>query len=132
MTPVNPAFVSPVLRGRYRCANARPPRMGNTGGMPITHTVVFRLAHAPGSPEETAFLDDAWRALTSIPGVEDFRISRQVSAMSDLVFQFAMVFADQAAYDAYDGHPTHVAFVAERWVPEVAAFQEYDFVALRA
>jgi len=100
--------------------------------MPITHTVVFRLVHASGSPAEAAFLDDAWQSLTSIPGVEDFRISRQVSAKSDLVFQFAMVFADQAAYDAYDAHPTHVGFVAERWVPEVAAFQEYDFVALRA
>ncbi|MFD4959192.1 Dabb family protein [Microbacterium sp. NPDC058389] len=99
--------------------------------MSIAHTVVFRLVHAPGSPEEDAFLDDAWQALTSIPGVEDFRISRQVSAKSDLVFQLAMVFADQAAYDAYDGHPVHRSFVAERWVPEVAAFQEYDFVALR-
>ncbi|WP_203580316.1 Dabb family protein [Microbacterium hibisci] len=96
--------------------------------MPIQHTVVFRLSHAPGSPEEAAFLTDARAALTSIPGVEDFRVNRQVSPKSDLAHQFSMVFADDAAYQAYNDHPTHVAFVAERWVPEVASFQEYDFV----
>jgi hypothetical protein len=39
-----------------------------------------------------------------------------------------MVFANFAAYQDYNEHSTHVAFVAERWVPEVAQFQEYDFV----
>lgn len=96
----------------------------------IQHTVNFRLAHPAGSAEEQRFLGDARAALTSIPGVEDFRISAQVSAKSDLAFQFSMEFADQAAYTAYDQHPTHVAFVSERWVPEVAAFQEYDYVAV--
>ncbi|WP_109211499.1 MULTISPECIES: Dabb family protein [Microbacterium] len=96
--------------------------------MSIQHTVVFRLAHAPGSSEEAAFLADARAALTSIPGVEDFRITRQVSPKSDLAHQFTMLFADDAAYQAYNDHPTHVSFVAERWVPEVAEFQEYDFV----
>ncbi|MFC8679888.1 Dabb family protein [Microbacterium ureisolvens] len=96
--------------------------------MSIQHTVVFRLAHAPGSSEEAEFLADARAALTSIPGVEDFRINRQVSPKSDLAHQFTMLFADDAAYQAYNDHPTHVSFVAERWVPEVAEFQEYDFV----
>jgi hypothetical protein len=96
--------------------------------MPIQHTVVFRLVHPSGSPEEAAFLADGRAALTSIPGVEDFRITRQVSPKSDLAHQFSMVFADDAAYQAYNDHPTHVAFVADRWAPEVAEFQEYDFV----
>ena len=61
--------------------------------------------------------------------MSDFAVNRQVSAKSDLNWQFSMVFADQAAYDAYNAHPDHVGFVAERWVPEVAAFQEYDFEA---
>lgn len=97
--------------------------------MPIQHTVVFRLAHDAGSREEQSFLADARTTLTSIPGVEDFRISRQVSPKSDLRFQFSMVFADEAAYRVYNEHPAHVAFVADRWVPEVAEFQEYDFTA---
>lgn len=95
----------------------------------IQHTVNFRLIHPKGSEQEAAFLADARAALPSIPGVENFRVSTQVSAKSDLDFQFAMDFADQAAFDAYDQHPTHVAFVAERWVTEVAAFQEYDYIA---
>lgn len=96
----------------------------------IQHTVNFRLVHPAGSAEEQHFLDDARTALTSIPGVEEFRISAQVSAKSDLAFQFSMAFADQAAYTAYDQHPTHVSFVADRWVPEVEAFQEYDYVVI--
>jgi len=96
--------------------------------MSIEHTVVFRLVHAPDSDAADIFLDDAKRILTAIPGVQDFTVRRQVSAKSDLTTQFSMRFADQAAYDAYNDHPDHVAFVSERWVPEVAAFQEYDFV----
>ncbi len=95
--------------------------------MSIQHTVVFRLAHEPASEEERRFLEDARSALTSIPGVQEFAIHRQVSAKSELTHRFSMVFADQAAYDAYDAHPTHTAFVRDRWVPEVAEFQEYDF-----
>ena len=96
--------------------------------MRIQHTVVFRLIHDAGSPEEREFLATGRAVLTSIPGVEGFTIRRQVSAKSDLAHQFSMVFADQATYDAYDAHPAHVAFVAERWAAEVAAFQEFDFV----
>lgn len=98
--------------------------------MSIRHTVVFRLVHAAGSAEEAAFLADGSRILTAIPGVEDFAVSAQVSEKSDMTHQFAMAFADDAAYAAYDAHPDHVAFVRERWIPEVAAFQEYDFRAL--
>lgn len=96
--------------------------------MSIQHTVVFRLAHPAGSAQEREFLATGHAVLTSIPGVEDFTIRRQVSAKSDLAHQFSMVFADQDAYDAYNVHPAHAAFVSERWVPEVAEFQEYDFV----
>lgn len=95
--------------------------------MPLQHTVVFRLVHPVGSAEEAAFLSDARRILSAIPGVTDFTVNRQVSGKSDLTLQFSMVFADRSAYAAYDAHPDHVAFVASRWTSEVAAFQEYDF-----
>lgn len=95
----------------------------------IRHTVTFSLVHDADSDAERDFLDTAARELASIPGVTDFTISRQVSAKSPLRFHFAMGFADQAAYDAYDIHPTHVGFVEGRWVPEVSDFQELDFVA---
>ncbi|KQR37029.1 Dabb family protein [Microbacterium sp. Leaf159] len=95
--------------------------------MTIQHTVVFRLVHEAGSAEEREFLATGRAVLTSIPGVEDFAIRRQVSPKSDLEHQFSMVFQDVGAYRAYNEHPAHSAFVSERWVPEVAAFQEYDF-----
>ncbi|MCT9821234.1 Dabb family protein [Microbacterium sp. W1N] len=98
--------------------------------MAIQHTVVFRLIHPDGSAEAEAFLRDGREALTAIPGVGDFEIRRQVSPKSTLTHQFSMTFADETAYQAYNEHPAHVGFVRTRWVPEVAEFQELDFVAL--
>ena len=96
----------------------------------IRHTVVFTLAHPHGSAEEAAFLRDARLALETIPGVEKFEQLRQVSKKNDYRFGFSMEFADQAAYDGYNGHPDHVAFVRDRWIPEVEAFLEIDYVPL--
>lgn len=95
----------------------------------IRHTVVFALKHAAGSAEETAFLEAAL-VLEAIPGVQKFERLRQVSPKADYAFGFSMEFADQVAYEAYNAHPDHVAFVRDRWVPEVARFQEIDYVAL--
>ena len=95
----------------------------------IRHTVAFRLRHSPGSAEETDFLTAAL-VLAAIPGVERFEQLRQTSPKNDFAFGFSMEFADQAAYDAYNVHPAHTAFVAERWVPEVEDFLEIDYVPL--
>jgi LAS superfamily LD-carboxypeptidase LdcB len=93
----------------------------------IRHTVVFTLKHPQGSAEEKKFLEDAL-ALARIPGVQTFERLRQVSAKNGYKFGFSMEFADQAAYTAYDVHPTHVAFVRDRWRGEVADFMEIDYV----
>jgi len=95
----------------------------------IRHTVAFTLKHTPGSEAEAKFLDDAL-ALEAIPGVQKFERLRQTSSKADYAFGFSMEFADQAAYDGYNVHPDHVAFVRDRWVPEVERFQEIDYVAL--
>ena len=94
----------------------------------IRHTVVFRLKHVAGSTDEAKFLADSRQVLAAIPGVENFEAMRQVSPKNDYAFGFSMEFADQAAYDGYNTHPDHVAFVSDRWVPEVAAFLEIDYV----
>jgi len=95
----------------------------------IRHTVAFRLKHAPGSAGEADFLAAA-DVLAAIPGVERFEKLRQVGSKNDYRFGFSMEFADQAAYDAYNAHPEHVRFVQERWVPEVEAFLEIDYIRL--
>jgi hypothetical protein len=94
----------------------------------IQHTVCFALSHPEGSAAEADFLRTAAATLPGIPGVSGFRIARQVSSQSDLGWQFAMDFADEAAYAAYNAHPAHRAFVEGRWVPEVTSFTEFDFV----
>jgi hypothetical protein len=96
----------------------------------IRHTVVFNLKHAHGSLQEKAFLRDAKTALEKIPGVEKFEQLRQVSKKTNYRFGFSMEFADQKAYDGYDRHPRHVAFVQDRWNREVDAFMEIDYEPL--
>jgi LAS superfamily LD-carboxypeptidase LdcB len=95
----------------------------------IRHTVVFTLKHAAGSAPEKAFLEAA-DVLADIPGVEKFEKLKQVSPKNDYAFGFSMEFKDQAAYTGYNDHPWHVAFVKDRWVPEVSRFMEIDYVAL--
>jgi quinol monooxygenase YgiN len=95
----------------------------------IRHTVVFRLKHAAHSVEEVEFLAAA-RKLAEIPGVERLEALRQVSTKNDYTFGLSMEFADQAAYDHYNRHPDHVAFVRHRWLREVDAFMEIDYVPL--
>ena len=94
----------------------------------IEHTVSFALVHPEDSVEEGVFLDDSQQVLSAIPGVEDFTVSRQISPKSEHRFRFSMRFADRAAYDAYDGHPTHAEYVASRWATEVNSFQELDLI----
>ncbi len=93
----------------------------------IRHTVAFRLKHPRGSAAETAFLE-AGKALAGIPGVERFERLSQVSPKNDFHFGYSMEFADEAAYQAYNDHPVHVAYVRDRWIPEGDAFLEIDYV----
>ena len=86
-------------------------------------------AHPRGSAEEKSFLA-AGKALADIPGVERFEQLGQVSPKNDYHFGFSMEFTDQKAYSGYNDHPDHVAFVRDRWVPEVEKFLEIDYVPL--
>ena len=97
-------------------------------GSRVRHCVAFTLRHDEGTAEEAAFLD-ALRALGAIPGVEAFEVVAEVSPKNDYRYGVSMEFADRAAYAAYDAHPDHVAFVRDRWVPDVADFLEIDFAA---
>ena len=92
----------------------------------IRHTVMFTLKHESDSAEEKDFLDSAL-VLKAIPGVKKFERLKQVSEKCDHAFGFSMEFDTQADYQAYNDHPDHVAFVNDRWIPEVASFQEIDY-----
>ena len=93
----------------------------------ITHSVFFRLNHEKGSAAEAAFLAKA-ATLAAIPGVADFHVLNETSPKNPFDYGLSMRFADQAAYDGYNTHPDHVAFVQEIWLKEVADFQEIDYV----
>jgi hypothetical protein len=95
----------------------------------IRHTVAFTLKHPQGSPAAQKFLEDAL-VLAAIPTVRNFERLKQVSAKNNYEYGFSMEFDDQAAYDIYNGHPVHVAFVRDRWKNAVADFMEIDYVRL--
>ncbi len=95
----------------------------------IEHTVTFTLVHDSGSSAEADFLEAA-AELQTIPGVQNFRIRRQVSKKHPHALYISMNFSSQTEYDFYVEHPLHVSFVQDRWLSEVTDFQEADFVDL--
>jgi hypothetical protein len=92
----------------------------------IRHTVVFRLRHTRGSEAELSFLVAA-RELASIPGVQRFELLHQVGTKNDFTFGLSMEFDGAVEYEAYNTHPSHVAFVQSRWLSEVEHFLEIDY-----
>ena len=97
----------------------------------IKHTVTFALKHEPGSPEEKDFLE-AGKRLADIPVVNNFECLCQISDMSNFTFGFSMEFDSMEDYETYNNHPDHVAFVNDRWKPEVIEFLEIDYTAYDA
>jgi len=92
----------------------------------IRHSVVFKLKHKKGSAEEASFLEEA-KALAEIAVVQRFECLKEISPKNDFEYGLSMEFVDQAAYDEYNTHPDHVAFVNDRWLSEVEAFLEIDY-----
>jgi quinol monooxygenase YgiN len=95
----------------------------------IRHSVVFTPTHAAGSADEADLLA-AIAGLAATPGVEAFELMREVSPKNGYRYALTMEFPDASAYQAYNEHPEHVAFVEQRWDAEIAAFLEIDTVAL--
>lgn len=93
----------------------------------IRHMAVFTLKSQKNSVDTKKFLADGEKILSSIPIVENFEVLKQVSKKYDFDFGFSMEFENQEAYDTYNAHPDHQAFVEERWKKEVERFQEIDF-----
>jgi len=94
---------------------------------PIIHSVIFTLKHEAGSVEENKFLEDGRQILTQIPTVQNFKVYKEISPKNDYKFGFSMEFTDVAAYETYNVHPLHVAFVKERWEKEILTFLEIDY-----
>ena len=64
----------------------------------IEHIVAFNLKAEAGSAEEKDFLD-ALHSFSEIPGVQDFKVVRQISAKGSFAFAISMNFDDQAALE---------------------------------
>lgn len=92
---------------------------------PIQHTVTFRLNEGV---DNDWFLAKA-RELTALPGVLEFEVLEQISRKAtQFHFALSMWFNKDADYAAYNTHPTHVDFVENVWIPNVAEFLELDYL----
>jgi hypothetical protein len=96
----------------------------------ITHVVLFWIDKAgPISREE---LLRAASRLSSVPGVENFRVGAPVPSERSVVddsfdVAISMDFADAEAAERYQNHPEHQAFVRD-WVKDkVTKVLVYDF-----
>jgi hypothetical protein len=96
----------------------------------IQHMVIFDLIHAVESPLTDKFLKDGLTILSQIPGVKNFQVYNQISPKNDFTYGFSMNFDHAADFESYNSHPAHVSFVQDRWMKEVARFQEIDFKSL--
>ena len=92
--------------------------------MRIQHTVAFRLN---ADADADHFFARA-RELGAIDGVHDFVVLRQVGKKNNFTHGLSMYFDDQSAYDGYNNHPEHLAFVDGVWLPHVVEFLELDYV----
>jgi hypothetical protein len=95
----------------------------------IRHTVVFTLKHAAGSAEEGA-LPARCQGAGRHSGRRKVRAIAPGQPQERLRLRLLDGIRRQAAYSGYNDHPDHVAFVRDRWIPEVARFLEIDYVAL--
>lgn len=95
----------------------------------IEHTVAFNLKHAADSAEEKDFIE-GMRVFADIPGVQNFKVNRQVSSKGPFALQITMWFDTQEQLEAYDAHEVHVKFVNERWIPEATDWQTLDLVEI--
>jgi hypothetical protein len=96
----------------------------------IRHTVAFRLIHPVDSTGEKMFLD-AIRKLSAIPGVQKFELLKQTSKKNNYDFGLSMEFETAEAYEDYNQHPGHIAFVQTFWIKEVSDFLEIDYEPLK-
>jgi Stress responsive A/B Barrel Domain len=92
----------------------------------IRHTVAFRLKHAKGTRAEKEFLDAALK-LAIIPGVCRFECLRQTSNKNKFDYGLSMEFETKHAYEKYNHHPDHNAFVETFWKKSVDDFIEIDY-----
>lgn len=121
-------IVTTAAAGLLTSCSTIQPSNSTKGNTMIVHSVFFKLKHPAGSETEKAFLTKA-AELSSIQGVENFQVLKETSPKNSFDFGLSMEFKDQGAYDAYNTHPDHVAFVQNIWIPEVEDFQEIDYVA---
>lgn len=92
----------------------------------IRHTVAFRLKPGTSAAEQKQFFDELQK-LSAIRGVQNFSMQNQVGKKNNFKHGVVMDFSDQAVYDDYNNHPTHVAFLENYWKKYVEDFVELDY-----
>ncbi|TRX42415.1 Dabb family protein [Flavobacterium restrictum] len=95
----------------------------------IRHSVIFSFKAGMSDQDKRHFFD-AVSKLTAIEGVRTFEILKQTSVKNKYEFGISMEFQNNEAYQYYNNHPDHVAFVQNIWLKQVEDFLEIDYESL--
>jgi hypothetical protein len=92
----------------------------------IQHVVIFNLKNSE-EQHIRSFMGNSRTILSGIPNVQHFEAVKQVSVKNSFLYGFSMSFADDAAYQSYNAHPAHTAYLENYWFKYVSEFLEIDF-----
>ncbi|EAZ81715.1 Dabb family protein [Algoriphagus machipongonensis] len=92
----------------------------------ITHSLFFRLKYPIGSPEEHTFFN-ALAKLSTISGVENFTILKQISQKNEFDYGLNIEFENQEAFQTFHQNPHHALFFKIYWPDFVEDCMELDF-----
>ena len=96
----------------------------------VAHIVLFWLK-TPGDADAVRKIIETSETFRAIPGVVDLTVGRPIPSTRPVVdssFDVGLVimFADEAALQAYETHPTHAAAVKGTLRPLTSKIQVYD------
>ncbi len=96
-------------------------------GKKIRHLVIFDFKDGINFHEKDKFLQDSKSVLTSIEGVENFEILKQINPDIKYPFGFSMEFKNKEIYELYKKNPIHLDYVKQRWEKAIDKFLGLDF-----
>jgi hypothetical protein len=92
----------------------------------ILHSVLLKLKYAKATADEKQFFLGVDQ-LKGIPGVQNLHYYRQTNKKNSFDFGITMEFESHEAYEGYNKHADHLAFIENFWIPGVEEFLEIDY-----
>ena len=93
--------------------------------MPIRHVLIFNLKRNTSEANQQRFFE-GMAALSSIPGISNFDVSKQINANTKYKYVLTMDFDSNESYQAYIKHAKNQEFVKSFWLKMVDDYLVID------